>query len=346
MSLDALVERDVLPDCAAPAGDPAAGRASGRGRWREAASRRSRSGSRTGSRPCGAARSPSRREPPTSSTTRCRPTSSSSCSAGASSTPALCGRREPTTSTRPRRRCSRLTGERAGLADGQRVLELGCGWGSLTLWAAERYPRSRITAVSNSASPAGLHPGRGGAAGPRQRRGRDRRHERLRAAAGLRPRRVGRDVRAHAQLRGAARADRLLARAGRPASSSTSSRHRHAAYPYEDRGPGDWMARHFFTGGQMPSHDLLLDFQRDLRVDRPLGGVRPPLRADLRGLARQPGPAPGRGAARPARDLRRGGGARWRARWRIFFLACAELFAWRGGEEWLVTHLRFRKPGA
>jgi cyclopropane-fatty-acyl-phospholipid synthase len=45
-----------------------------------------------------------------------------------------------------------LCAERAELADGQDILELGCGWGSLTLWMAARYPTARITAVSNSAS--------------------------------------------------------------------------------------------------------------------------------------------------------------------------------------------------
>ena len=45
----------------------------------------------------------------------------------------------------------RLTCDRARLTDGQDILELGCGWGSLTLWMAEQFPNSRITAVSNSA---------------------------------------------------------------------------------------------------------------------------------------------------------------------------------------------------
>ena len=43
-----------------------------------------------------------------------------------------------------------LSCQRAQLADGQSVLELGCGWGSMSLYMAARYPKSKITAVSNS----------------------------------------------------------------------------------------------------------------------------------------------------------------------------------------------------
>ena len=99
--------------------------------------------------------------------------------------------------------------------------------------------------------------------------------------------------------------------------------------PYEDRGPGDWMARHFFTGGQMPSDDLLLDFQRDLAGRRALAGERHALRAHQRSTgwrtwtrtqaARRPG-------ARRAPTARIEV-TRWRTRWRVFFMACAELFA-------------------
>ncbi len=202
----------------------------------------------------------------------------------------------------------RLTGARAGLADGQRVLELGCGWGSLTLWMAERYPASRITAVSNSAAPAGAHHGRGSPPGARQRAGRDRGHERLRAEAALRSRRLGRNARAHAQLRGPLRAHRRVARAGgrvlRPRVLEPARR-----LPL--RRP--WALR-------LDVPPLL--HRRADAVARPapavparppgcgpLGGVWPALRADLRGLARQPGPAPRRGAAGPARDLRPGSGA-------------------------------------
>jgi cyclopropane-fatty-acyl-phospholipid synthase len=232
-----------------------------------------------------------------------------------------------------------LTCRRARLADGMSVLDLGCGWGSLSLWIAERYPGCRVVAVSNSA-------------GQREHIAAECRE---RGFAGVETltsdindfepgRRFDRVISVE-MFEHVRNHERLLERVAgwlEPGGKLFAHvfAHRELAYLYETGEEESWMARHFFTGGMMPSEDWLAGFDRDFRQLerwringrhytatleawlRQLDAVRPRAQALLAGA----------GEPDPARQLRR---------WRIFLMASAELFGYAGGEEWLVSHALF-----
>ena len=239
----------------------------------------------------------------------------------------------------------RLTAERAGIEDGMEVLELGCGWGSLCLWLAETRPACRITAVTNSAAQKAFIDGRA------RERGLSSRLQVIRAdmngfaAPGRYDRVVSVEMFEHMR-----NYEELLARVAgwlRPGGALFLHvfAHRELAYPFETGERGDWMARHFFSGGLMPSEDLFDAFDRDLRVTERWAVSGQHYARTLRAwLGRLD-------ARRPEVDalFRRvygPGEARRRAeRWRIFLMACEELFAWRGGEEWRVAHFLLEPVG-
>jgi len=226
----------------------------------------------------------------------------------------------------------------AGLADGQEILELGCGWGSLSLWMAERYPNARITAVSNSASQRAYIEGQA----------------QMRGLGGLRvitadmndfvadgrfDRIVSVEMFEHmsnwrallTRARGWLRPDgRLFLHV---------FTHRSCAYSFEVADEADWIAQHFFTGGIMPSHGLIRQFPDLFAVEdewRWSGDHY--RRTALDWLA-----AYDRNAAPIAAILQDVYGADWRIwrrRWRLFFLATAGLFGEAGGDVWGVSHYR------
>ena len=236
-----------------------------------------------------------------------------------------------------------LTCERAGLQDGQDILELGCGWGSLSLWMAEKYPRARITAVSNSHS---------------QRqfitdRAKERNLGNLTViTADLRTFAIDQtwdrvvSVECFEHLRNHAELFRRIAGWLRPDGTLFVHvfTHRSASYEFADQAATDWMSRHFFTGGIMPADTLFWRYQDHLalsehwrvngrhygqtaehwlqNIDRNRAQAEAALRAD--------------GLDATATKLQIN-------RWRIFFMACAELWNFRGGNEWFVSHYRFTK---
>ncbi|MEX1280031.1 MAG: cyclopropane-fatty-acyl-phospholipid synthase family protein [Acidimicrobiia bacterium] len=235
-----------------------------------------------------------------------------------------------------------LTATRADLADGQDVLDLGCGWGSFTLWTAERFPESAVLGVSNSsgqrehilrlAAERGLDNVEVVTADVNDFDPGDRRFDRVVSVEMLE------HVRNHPEL------FRRLRRWVRDDGAVFVHvfAHRTFAYPFEVDGPASWMAETFFSGGVMPSVDLLPraaapDFELDgdwwvdgTHYERTLDAwlVRMDDRIDeVRAVL-----APVYGD-----DL-----DRWLQRWRMFFMACSALFAYDDGDEWGIAHHRFR----
>jgi len=235
-----------------------------------------------------------------------------------------------------------LTCERARLEDGMEVLDLGCGWGSLSLWIAEHLPNCRVLAVSNSSTQ------RAYIQAQCRARGLDNVTVLTADAAefdtGLRFDRVL-SIEMFEHMKNY---ERLMARIASWLKPSGMLfvhifSHREFAYEFDARDPRDWMAQHFFTGGTMPSDDLLLYFQRNLRLvghwcldgthytrtlrawlhrmDSHKGEVR-------RIMAETYGPAEGN---------------RWLVYWRLFFLICAEVWNLGQGREYLISHYLFEK---
>ncbi len=235
-----------------------------------------------------------------------------------------------------------LTCERAQLKDGMRVLELGCGWGSLSLFMAAKYPGSKITAVSNSRTQK-LH------------------------------------IDTEAQKRGitnleiitcdmnkfdiADKFDRVVSvemfehmRNYQELMKRVSGwlkddgklfvhifTHRQYAYKFEVKDETDWMSKYFFTGGIMPSDDLLFYFDEHLVKEDHwrLTGMHYSKTSEdwLKNMDKN------KKKIMPIFEQCYGKdqALKWFVYWRIFYLACAELWKFNNGSEWLVSHYLFRK---
>ncbi len=235
-----------------------------------------------------------------------------------------------------------LTCRRADLADGQKVLDLGCGWGSAALYMARKYPRAMITAVSNS--------------GPQisyiESEAKEQGLANLTA--------IKADIN---QLELPDRYDRVVSVemfehmrnyelllekvAGFLKIEGKLFVHifSHHTYPflYENNSAKDWMARHFFTGGIMPSQDLIHYFLKSFALERqwavPGNHYRYTLEAWLQKMDRH------REQVSPLFIETYGHeeAEKWWNYWRLFFLSCAEFFGFNGGNEWFVSHYLLAK---
>lgn len=233
-----------------------------------------------------------------------------------------------------------LTCARAELEDGQDVLELGCGWGSLTLWMAEKYPHSRIVGVSNSSSQREFILKRAREKGLSNVEIRTEDMNRFTIDRSF-DRVVSVEMFEH--MRNIpllfARISEWLKEDGKLFVHIFS--HQEFSYFFEDRDESDWMARHFFTGGMMPAHSLYRHFNEHLRIEAEwiVPGLHYSKTAEhwLDNMDRNEGVVRELFQATYGRDF----APLWWARWRIFFMACAELWGW--GEAWQVSHYRFCK---
>jgi cyclopropane-fatty-acyl-phospholipid synthase len=239
--------------------------------------------------------------------------------------------------------------QRAEVRDGQRIFDLGCGWGSLSLYLAERFPGAQVVGLSNSNGQREFIEGRAAERGLKNLRivtgnitsfefdgtglaDPDR-------AAGF-DRVLSIEMFEHMKNYGLLLAK--LARWLKPDGKLFVHlfAHRTLAYHYETRDRSDWMSRYFFTGGTMPSQSLLLRFQEDLCITRQwwLSGMHYKRTAAhwLAGLDRH------RDAILALFHKAYGRDAEvWVQRWRMFYLAVEELFGYRAGSEWGVAHFLF-----
>lgn len=233
-----------------------------------------------------------------------------------------------------------LTVERSEIKDGMCILELGCGWGSLTLYLAEKFPNSTIVAVSNSVTQREYI----------ESQCRERKFNNVQVITcdmnsfsfdGQVDRIVSVEMFEHMKnyrmlLK---RVASWLKQDGKLFVHIFS--HKTLCYHYEDKDGSDWLTRNFFSGGIMPSNDLLLYFQEDLKIEEQwaVSGQHYEKTANhwLSNMDKN------RAAVMPvlAQAYGESQALRWWVFWRVFFMACAELWGYGGGDEWMVSHYRF-----
>lgn len=232
--------------------------------------------------------------------------------------------------------------QRGQFKDGQDILELGCGWGSLTLYLAKKYPNSHITTLSNSSSQRQFIEAKANEQGISNVTvitcdindfSIDQTFDRVVSIE------MFEHVRNYQQLFSSVA--KWLKDDGKAFLHVFC--HRYLMYPFEEEGDDNWMGKYFFSGGQMPAADTFLNFQQDLNLERRwlVNGQNYEKTANAwlentdnneAAILKVFSEVYGQEAAKL-----------WLQRWRIFFMACAELFGYRDGNEWLIGHYLFHK---
>jgi len=236
----------------------------------------------------------------------------------------------------------KLSAERAGIEAGMKILDLGCGWGSFSLWLAEHYPDCQITSVSNSSSQREFIKNEARVMGLANIRvltadindfEPDKQFDRVVSIE------MFEHLRNHEELM--RRISTWLLPEGKLFVHLFC--HRSETYLFETEGANNWMGNYFFTGGMMPGDDLMLRYQRHLsfqdqwRMDG--RHYEKTSNAWLRNLDQHNAEL----LELFAETYGKENASLWLNRWRIFFMSCAELFGYRKGQEWWVSHYLFER---
>ena len=234
----------------------------------------------------------------------------------------------------------KLTAEHANLKDGLDILELGCGWGSLSLWMASRFPKASITSVSNSSS---------------QKAYIDK-EAKKRDISNLKV--ITCDMNDFSTKK---KYDRVVSvemiehmRNHRMLFSNIKSWlkpggnfmmhifvHKSQPYLFEVKDDDDWMSKYFFSGGMMPSDDLPSFFQDNLTLKNKWQWSGEHYEKTANAWLKRQDKNHEKALTVLEKIYGKADSVKWLNRWRIFFMACAELWGYKGGQEWFVSHYLF-----
>ena len=235
-----------------------------------------------------------------------------------------------------------LTCQRADLQDGQTVLELGCGWGSLSLFMSAKFPQSKFTVVSNSRTQKIYI----------DEEAKKRNISNLKVITvninDFNPEQIYDrvvSVEMFEHMRNYQKLMKLVADALKPNGKLFVHifTHKEYAYKFEVIDESDWMSKYFFTGGIMPSDDLLLYFNEHLSIEKHwhVNGTHYAKTSEawLQNMDANKTQIMPLFEKTYGKDY----AVKWWVYWRLFYLACAELWAYNNGDEWIVSHYLFNK---